>query len=178
MDEDRFWTLIEECRRESGNDTEFAARVLFRRLRKFDAATVIAFAQLWEQAVSSLYSWPVTDAACLLLGPVEEDDLRHILDWIISYGRTVVERTARDPDSLADLAADAGNARADWFRGFITEAYIVVSGSWPLGYAPEGPEDLFGDRTDLDDPTAVHRRFPRLATFRRGHPELGTPELR
>jgi hypothetical protein len=178
MDEDRFWRLIAECRRESGNDTVLAARVLFRRLRNSDAAAVIAFVDLWERAVSSLYSWPVTDAACLLLGPVEEEDLRHVLDWIISYGRTVVERTARDPDSLADLAADAGNARAAWFREFLTEAHIVVSGSWPLGYDPEGPEDPSGERTDFDDPTAVHRRYPRLAEFRRGHPELRTPELR
>lgn len=54
MDEGRFWMLIEECRRESGNDTELAARILFRRLRKLDATAVIAFVRLWERAVSSL----------------------------------------------------------------------------------------------------------------------------
>lgn len=178
MDEDTFWTLIEECRQESGNETEFAARVLFHRLRKLDATEVIAFVQLWERAASRLYSWPVTDAACLLLGRVEEEDLRYIQDWIISYGRAVVERTARDPDSLADLAADAGSARADWFGEFTTEAHILVGGTWPLDYDPEGPEDLFGERTDLGDPAAVYRRFPRLAAFRRDHPELGIPELR
>ena len=178
MGEDTFWMLIEQCRQESGNDTEFAARVLFRRLRKLDAAQVIAFVQLWERAASSLYSWPVTDAACLLLGSVEEEDLRYLQDWIISYGRATVERIARDPDSLADLAADAASARADWFGEFTTEAHIVVSGTWPPGYDPEGPEELFGERTDLGDPAALHRCFPRLAAFRRDHPELGIPELR
>lgn len=31
---------------------------------------------------------PVTDAVCLLLGLAEEEDLRQVQDWIISYGRT------------------------------------------------------------------------------------------
>jgi hypothetical protein len=83
----------------------------------------------------------VTDAACLLLGPVEEEDLCQIQDWIISYGRTAVARISEDPDALVDLAADAGNACALWFDEFITEVHVVVSGTWPLGYDPDGPED-------------------------------------
>jgi hypothetical protein len=178
VDGDTFWALIEECRQESRNDTELAARVLFRRLRVLEAAQVIEFVRIWERARSGLYSWPVTDAACLLLGLVEEEDLCHVQDWIISYGRTMVERIARDPDSLADIASDAGNARAGWFDEFTTEAHIIVSATWPLGYDPDGREDLFGERVNLGDPAAVCRRFPRLAAFRRDHPELGAPELR
>ena len=172
MDEDTFWALIEECRRESRNDTEFTARVLFRRLLLLEAAEVVEFVRLWERARSGLYSWPVTDAACLLLGLVEDEDLCHVQDWIISYGRTMLERIARDPDSLADLAGDAGKARAGWFSEFTTEAHVIVSGTWPSGDDPDGPEELFGERMDLGDPAAVGRRFPRLAAFRRDHPEL------
>ncbi|MEU8329105.1 DUF4240 domain-containing protein [Micromonospora sp. NPDC048839] len=178
MDEDAFWALVEESRRESGDNTELSSRLLFRRLRTLDATEVVEFVRLWEQTRSRLYSWPVTDAACLLLGPVEEEDLRHIQDWIISYGRAVAERIARDPDSLTDLAADAGNARAQWFDEFTTEAHVVVSGTWPPGYDPDGPEDLLGERTDLNEWAAVRRRFPRLAAYRRDHPQLGIPELR
>ncbi|MGY0234406.1 DUF4240 domain-containing protein [Longispora urticae] len=178
MDEDTFWALIAESRQESEDNTELASRVLFRRLRTLDVAEVVEFVRLWERTRSRLYSWPVTDAACLLLGPVEEEDLRHVQNWVISYGLPAVERIARDPDALTDLAADAGNARAHWFEEFTTEAHIVASGTWPPGYDPDGPEDLIGERTDLEDRTAVGRRFPRLAAFRRDHPELGTPELR
>lgn len=53
-----------------------------------------------------------------------------------------------------------------------------MSGTWPPGYDPDGPEDLSGERVDLGDPVAVRRRFPRLAAFRHDYPELGTPELR
>jgi hypothetical protein len=178
VDEDAFWELIVECRRESGNDTELTSRVLFRRLRGLDAAGVVAFVQHWERARSRLYSWPVADATCLLLGSVEEEDLGHVQDWVISYGHVVVERIAWDPDNLADLAADSGNARAPWFGEFTTEAHIVGSGTWPPGYDPDGPEDLTGEHADLEDQTVVDRQFPRLAAFRREHPGLGIPELR
>jgi hypothetical protein len=178
VEEDSFWALMERCRQVSGDDTELTSRVLFRSLRILDAAGVVAFVEHWERARSRLYSWPVADAACLLLGPVEEEDLRHIQDWIISYGHAVVGRIARDPDCLADLAADAGNARAPWFSDFTTEAHVVVSGTWPPGFDPDGPEDLTGEHTDLGDDDCVRLRFPRLAAFRREHPEIGIPELR
>ena len=178
VDEDTFWALVAKSRRESGNNTELVSRILFRHLRALDATEVVEFVRLWERTRSRLYSWPVTDAACLLLGPVEEEDLPHIQDWIISHGRAVAERIARDPDNLTDLAADAGSARAPWFGEFTTEAHIVVGGTWPSGYDPDGPEDLMGERMDLDDWAAVRQQFPRLAAYRRDHPELGVPELR
>jgi len=178
VDEETFWALVAECRQESGNNSELASRVLFRRLRTLDAAEAAEFVRLWERARSRLSSWSVTDAACLLLGSVEEEDLCQIQDWIISYGRLAVERIIEDPDNLVDLAGDARNARAGWFGEFMTEAHIVVSGTWPLGYNPDEPEDLTGERTDLAGPTIVDRQFPRLAAFRHHHPAGGGLELR
>jgi uncharacterized protein DUF4240 len=177
VDEDTFWALIAQCRRESGSDSDLAARLIFRRLRVLDGAAVVEFGRLWERAKSRLHSWPVTDAVCLVLGPVEGEDLGLIQDWIVSYGRSAVERIVHDPDNLADLAADGGSARADGFQEFLAEAHIVVSGTWPLGYDPDGPEELTGEHTDLRDRDAVGRRFPRLTAFRRDHPELGEPDL-
>ena len=104
VEEDSFWSLITECREHSGNDTELMSRVLFRRLRALAAGDVTAFAWHWERARSALYSWPVADAACLLLGTVEEEHLRFIQDWVISFGASAVTSIAQDPDSLANLA--------------------------------------------------------------------------
>ena len=173
MDEDSFWALIAECREQAGSDTELTSRLLFRRLRTLSSVDVVAFVRHWERARSSLDSWPVADAACLLLGLIEEEDLRLIQDWVISFGRGAVVRIARDPDSLADLARDARSARAAWFDEFITEAHVIATGTWPLGYDPEGPDELAGGRLDLYDHAAVEQRFPRLASFRSDHPEFG-----
>ncbi|MBL7255647.1 DUF4240 domain-containing protein [Paractinoplanes lichenicola] len=168
MDEDRFWAIIGATREEAGSDSARVARLLFRRLRVLGPAEVVEFVRWWERARSRLYSWPVTDAAAVLLGPVDEDDeeLERIQDWIISYGRETVDRVARDPDCLAGLVADRGSARADSFEEFLAEAHMVVAGSWPPDYDPDGPDDLVGEQTDLGDPEAVRRRFPRLAALR------------
>jgi hypothetical protein len=174
VDEDSFWALIAECREQGGDDTGLTSRLMFRRLRALGAADVVAFVKHWERARSSLDSWPVADAACLMLGQVEEEQLPLIQDWIISFGRAAVARIAVDPDNLADLVADAGNARAVWFDEFITEAHVIATGgSWPLGYNPDGPDELLGSHLDLRDSRATERLFPRLASFRRDHPELG-----
>ncbi|XVU22508.1 DUF4240 domain-containing protein [Actinoplanes sp. CA-054009] len=174
---DAFWAIIADCRRDAGSDTELVSRLLFRRLRTLDSTGVVEFVRIWERVRSRLSSWPVTDAACLLLGAVEEEHLPYIQDWIISYGRTTTDRIIQNPDNLADLAADAGNARAPWFSEFTTEAHIILSGEWPLGYDPEAPEDLTGNHLNLSDHPAVHHQFPRLTAFRQAHPEIGTPEL-
>ncbi|WP_436529342.1 DUF4240 domain-containing protein [Actinoplanes sp. HUAS TT8] len=178
MDEERFWELVADSRRESGDDTELTSRLLFRRLRVLNAPEVVEFVRIWERIRTRLDTWPVTDAVCLLLGAVEEEDLDPILDWIISYGQTVAGRVVADPDSLVELAADAGNARAQWFGEFTTEAHIVVSGTWPLGYDPDEPDDRAGEHVDVADQDVARQRFPRLTAFRERHPELGRPELR
>jgi hypothetical protein len=43
---------------------------------------------------------------------------------------------------------------------------------------PDEPEDLTGDHFDVGDQAVLEQHFPRLAAFRRDHPELGLPELR
>ena len=166
MDEDSFWALVAECRLQAGNDTELMSRVMFRRLRAISVTEVAAFVGHWERARSLLYSWPVADAACLMLGWVEEEDQRFVRDWIISFGRAAAVGIARDPDSLADLAGDVGCARASWFDEFLTEVHVVATGgSWPLGYDPDGPEELTGEHLDLADRAAVEQHFPRLASL-------------
>jgi hypothetical protein len=91
---------------------------------------------------------------------------------------TAARVAVENPDDLVDLAGDACNARAAWFGEFTTEAHVVVSGTWPPGYDPDGPEDLTGDHLDVSDHAVLEQHFPRLAAFRRDHPELRLPELR
>jgi hypothetical protein len=178
VDEESFWSLVTGFREQTGGDTELMSRVMFRRLRTLSAADVAAFAVHWEHARSLLYSWSVADAACLLLGTVEEEHLRFVQDWVISFGRAAVAAIARDPDNLADLAGDAHRARAAWFDEFITEAHITAcGGDWPLPYDPNGPDELTGRHLDLTRHAEVQERFPRLSSFRRDHPELSPPEI-
>jgi Protein of unknown function (DUF4240) len=176
VDEVAFWALIEECRKDSNSDTELTARMMFRRLRSLDTTDVRDFVRRWDLVRTRLDSSSVAYASWLMLGDL--DDLIPVRDWIISHGRGAVERVLQDSDNLVDLSRDVHNARATWFDDFITEAHIASTSTWPEESDVSGPQDLADEHVDLANASLVEGRFPRLAAFRRGHPELGSPEFR
>lgn len=172
MEEAAFWALIEQCRKDSGGDTELTARTMFRRLRSLDTTDIHDFVRRWDLIRARLDTWSVADAACLMLGDLS--DLLPVRDWIISHGHSTVERILRDSDNMVDLWRDSHNARATWFEEFMTEAHIAATGTWPEESDLDQQPDLVDEHTDLADTALVKKRFPRLASFRRGHPDLGS----
>ena len=120
---------------------------------------------LWEQAQDGLYSWPVHDAAELLLGPLDDDDLLAVQDWIVSHGRSVVQRVREDPDNLVELMSDRHNARIDWFCGLAMEVSIATTGH-PLSVdGPGGPDEPAGTAAELTDEIAMRQRFPKIMAY-------------
>ncbi|MER5627332.1 DUF4240 domain-containing protein [Streptosporangium sp. NPDC002544] len=71
-----------------------------------------AFRDRWEDVKDRLFSWPVWDAACVLLGFVSDDFFGDVRAWIISHGRAAVDRIAADPDALVELAHDVDSVNA------------------------------------------------------------------
>ena len=90
MEQAVFWRIVEGARAEVGSDTERVAQVLLRRLRGLSPAEIEQFQELWEQAQDELYRRPIHDAATLLLGPLDDDGLLAVQDWIVSHGRRVM----------------------------------------------------------------------------------------
>jgi hypothetical protein len=164
--EDRFWALIAECRAQEPHDGERLAEVLASRLRQFEPDEILAFGRLWYAALGRLYTWPVWDAAHVLLGWVGDDSFRDVRAWIVTHGRDVVHRIAEDADNLADLAADQDQAFVEAFDGLIYENYRAVAGAYPPAEPAHEPIEPAGERTNLKDQAAVSGRFPRLATLR------------
>ncbi|AGZ42838.1 DUF4240 domain-containing protein [Actinoplanes friuliensis] len=165
MDRAVFWRIVEGARAEAGTDTERVAQVLLRRLRSLSPDEIEHFGALWAEVQDELYSWPVHDAATLLLGPVNDDALLVVQDWIVSHGRQTMKRVQEDPDNLVELAPDRHNARIDWFTGLPMEAHIAATGRPFAVDGPDGPEDPTGTPTDLTDEPGTRRRFPRLTAY-------------
>jgi hypothetical protein len=166
VDEARFWAFIADCRVEAPEGGERLAEVLRARLRSLSPDEILSFDDHWGEAYHRLYTWPVWDAACVLLGWVGDDSFGDVRAWIISHGREATERVIADPDSLADLAGDHHNAFVEDFHSLAAEAYEDVAGAPPLvdtSVARAGGP--IGERIDLKDPAAVTRRFPRLAAI-------------
>lgn len=175
MDQAVFWSIVEGARAEVGSDTEHVARALLRRLRELSPGEIEQFQELWEQAQDELYRWTLHDAATLLLGPLDDDELLAVQDWIVSHGRRVMRRVQDDPDSLVELAPDRHNARIDWFCGLALEAHIAATGRPFALDSPDGPDEPAGTPTEVTDEIRVRQQFPRLTAYLDENPWIRRP---
>jgi hypothetical protein len=170
-----FWRIVEGARGEVGGDTERVAHALLRRLRALTPDEIEQFEELWFQAQDELYRWPIRDAATLLLGPFDDDDFLAVKNWIVSHGRSTMQRVQDDPDGLVELAPDRHNARIDWFCGLPLDAYIAVTGAPFAIDETAGPGAPVGAPVELIDEISVRQRFPRLTTYLDQNPWIERP---
>ncbi|WP_344650071.1 DUF4240 domain-containing protein [Cryptosporangium japonicum] len=175
MERAQFWRIVEGARAAGGADTERVAQVLLRRLRELPPTELEPFQELWEQEQDTLYCWPIHDAATLLLGPLDDDALLAVQDWIVSHGRGTVQRILDDPDSLVELAVDRHNARIDWFCGLPMEAHIAATGKSFTADRLDGPDEPSGVPAGLTDGASMRQRFPRLTAYLDDNPWIGQP---
>ncbi|MFJ2234894.1 DUF4240 domain-containing protein [Streptomyces sp. NPDC087859] len=167
MTEDEFWTLIEGARQASDGVLEEQARLLRAHLAAGTVAGLLEFRDCWDEIEERVFTWPIWDASCVLLGFVSDDFFSDVRAWIMSHGRDAVNHIATDPDALATLADDRRSVES----GAAEELSMLVWGVWedltgdcggefpPSPIQGEGPT---GDRIDLMDCEAVRERFPRL----------------
>lgn len=163
--------LVEGARRDGDGALGRQVQLLREFFRESSSTKVLlAFRDRWNEVEDRVFTWPIWDAACVLLGFVSDDFFSDVRAWIISHGRGVVDRIAADPDALVELASDVealntGDAEA---LGMLVwqmweELTGDCGGEFPPSEAPShGPT---GVRTDLKDVDAVRRHFPRLAEF-------------
>ena len=166
--EDEFWALIERSRSESGGVLGRQVQLLREHLLASGRNELLALRDSWDEADVRVFTWPVWDASCLLLGGVGDDFFGDIRAWIVSHGREIANRIVVDPDSLVELADDTHavetgdaehlNMLAMNVRAELTGNYDLPSSQMPA-YGPTG------DRTELKDGPAVIAHFPRLAEF-------------
>ena len=165
MERGTFWDIVEGARAEAGSDSERVAQLILRRLRSLSPDEIEGFQQRWEQAQDELYRWPIHDAATLLLGPLDDDALFAVQDWIVSHGRRTVRRVLDDPDNLVELMPDRHNARIDWFCGLAMEAHIGATGGPFAVDGPGGPDEPLGSAAGLTDESAARQRYPRIMAY-------------
>ncbi|MFI0408314.1 DUF4240 domain-containing protein [Actinomadura sp. 3N508] len=168
MTEDEFWGLVEGARRDGGGSLARQVQLLREFFRANSVDVLLAYRDRYADVNERVFTWPIWDAAGVLLGFVSDDFFSDVRAWIISHGRAVVDRIAADPDCLADLAEDAEEARrgdAEEFGMLVWEMWEELTGDCGGGLPPTGKPgiDPTGDRIDLTDPAAVWSHFPRLA---------------
>lgn len=168
MTEEEFWGLIERSRSEGDGVLGRQVQLLRERLLADGQAELLDFRDRWEEADARVFTWPVWDAACLLLGWVSDDFFGDVRAWIIGHGRRVVDRIVDDPDSLVELAGDTAaleTGDAESLNMLVLSVWAELMGNYglpPSSLPAYGPT---GDRIDLKDGLLVRARFPRLAAL-------------
>ncbi|MFF4789340.1 DUF4240 domain-containing protein [Streptomyces sp. NPDC001276] len=181
MDIDRFWHLIESARSSAASTGKPLDEVLVSLLAGRPPQEILEYAARFDEVHDDLYRWDVWAAAYLIGGGCSDDSFIDFRAGVIALGREWYERTAAEPDSLAEHPAVVKAAQAHRDEVLFYEdmnyaangAFERLTGdpdafyeAW-AGYRPADEqvraEAEMGEDFDFDDAEEMHRRLPRLA---------------
>lgn len=169
MDDDAFWALVEQARRDAGDDApESVAEAMTAALVARGAADAVAFDEAFHRVSAQGYSWDLWGAAYLLNGGCSDDGFDYFRGWLVTRGRRVFEAAVADPDSLAAVVDpdDLEGLECEDALGAAWDAHQQLTGRDLPGPDGEGPglPDL-GEEWDFDDDEEMRRRYPRISAL-------------
>ncbi|MFJ9247154.1 DUF4240 domain-containing protein [Streptomyces sp. NPDC101776] len=190
MDDDTFWTLIENCRTRTPDPDERVAWLCGELARGPEPETV-GFQICLDRALTPTNTWDLWAAADRIMGWNSDDSFFYFRLWLVGLGREAFERVARDPDALAelpDVRRLVGRHQSDWDEeewlvweelDYVAgQAFVQVTGRTEEDFyevvearGGEDPEsaDPAGERWDASDDEQAKRRIPRLSGLFPGH---------
>lgn len=157
MNEDLFWTLIDE----GLPDQPIGERLVMLpdRLAAFKAAEIRGFEVILRELDARAYRWDVWALAYLLQGGCSDDSFEEFRGWLILQGRKVFEATLSDPDGF-DVSLHSGMASGmSRLRDIAPIAYEMRAGKSMKPVKPKTAEVAGTEIADEDCAKAL----PRIA---------------
>ena len=184
MDDEPFWNLIENCRRQTPDPDERVAWLCGQLVGGTAESEIMGFQVCLGRVLIPTYTWELWAAADRIMGWCSDDSFFYFRLWLVGLGRDAFERVARDPDALAELPEVVrlvGRDRADWedeewlaweeldyaaMRAFTQVTSRSECDFFDAVDAQRGPDydslDPSGERWDARDDAEAERRLPRL----------------
>jgi hypothetical protein len=166
MNEEEFWTLIEETKAQAENDDELQQQLITERLMQLPPQAISDFDDLFTLKTNQAYDHKLWAAADIIDGGCSDDCFMDFRGWLIAQGRQVYEKALADPDSLAELELIDGEYW-EGYRYCTTDAYRAVTGEEDMPYDATSPS--FAARIHPDEPTGerwedeeLNELLPRL----------------
>jgi len=119
MQEQQFWSIVDEAHRVAGEDNEARVDALKQQLLPLGLSEIQGFQNRYDEMIHKANRWDLWGAAYLMNGGCSDDGFRYFCHWLISEGRATFERAVAAPDSLADLP------RQDYFE-LESFAYVAL----------------------------------------------------
>ncbi|CAL9504356.1 hypothetical protein SUDANB108_03527 [Streptomyces sp. enrichment culture] len=181
MKTDRFWNIIESARSSAASSDVPFHEALVELLAGSPPQEILEYAERFDEVHDDLYRWDVWAAAYLIGGGCSDDSFMDFRAGVIALGRGWYERTALDPDNLAEhpTVIAAASAHRDEALFYEEVNYAAVGAferltgnpdafyeAWaryqPVAHQDTDARDMGGD-FDFDDAREMRQRLPRLA---------------
>ncbi len=161
MHDDDFWEIIDAANSAAASVDDRAA-ALKSVLASKSPEELIAFEAAYAGQVNKAYRWDLWGAAYVINGGCSDDGFDYFRDWLISEGRQRFDAALENPESLADMDIDEGEAEFEEFRYVVLEVFEERTGHQMDRREPQHPDrlDPAGEPWDEDDVAAL---YPRLA---------------
>ncbi|MBX3077485.1 DUF4240 domain-containing protein [Candidatus Obscuribacterales bacterium] len=142
VNDEKFWSLIEETRNECGNDFTKQLRLLEKQLATSPDSDLIEYEEALKTWLHRCDIAPLVDAMLIMYGYVSDDAFEYWRAALLMHGQKVVSDAIRDPETLAEQ---------DYFEPF-EEHLALVSGECKRRYGEEqGWEFLRSAEPEIDE---------------------------
>lgn len=158
MTSNLFWNLIEKIHRDSRGDMDKKCTLLETELRRLPLEEVVSFGAHFDAFHDRAYSWELWAAAYIINGGCSDDSFSDFRSTLISMGRQAYEAALADPESLAAIDYDDGEA---CYEGFEYAAILMDMGKGQtFPRAQPMPDEPSGTEWDEDE---LAELYPKLA---------------
>lgn len=166
----RFWSVIEQGRKEGESGQEVARR-LTGTLSSMDGESVLHWGLIYDEYHALAYKGKLWGAANIMDdGFCSDDGFHYFRAWLIARGREVYMAALKDPDSLAalprqqDVRFESVNyAAMDAYEKMTGKDYYQASNS--LYLSPEMKQEILSGITfapDMDNDIYINGHYPRV----------------
>jgi Protein of unknown function (DUF4240) len=170
MDEEAFWSIIEQAKAEAGDDPDDQLELIKISLSELPDEDILEFERLFYALDARAFRADLWGAAYVINGGCSEDAFDYFRAWLIGQGREVYENALANPDSLADLVDEDSDVEFEFLLYAAIEAYEEKTGEDDfyerLGRIPRA--ELLGDLDTWSDghghavEAKIKRLYPKL----------------
>lgn len=159
MNEDEFWSLIDESITASDGVYNKEVGALKNILLSLDAADIEKFDNTFTALLALSYNWKLWGAAYVINGGCSDDCFDYFRQYLIAHGKDKFYETLKNPESCASWIKSEDEEEWEGLQYAAAGAYKEKTGrNIPKSYNP-GVE-ITGKEFDDDN---VAKQYPKLA---------------
>ena len=169
MDNELFWSFIEQSARHADRDVEQQAGWLVEKLTQHSLRDIFEFQRHLLRHRRDAYDGRLL-AAAAVIDDMDDDDFQDFRVWLVSRGKTTFEKCLANPDALADVVEPGDQVKAHEIARAAPNAYANVAGvdEFDLHFQSDSPQGRLKNPVPWQtpegyaDPVKLRVLFPRL----------------